>query len=121
MTRKEDGDPSFEHAERKLEREMLEAAEHVANVAHVEKDPLLIILWRLNHQDRTLELIKRDLTAVAGTLNDHIAREDVIKESIDEMVSTWKGSKVVGKVMTWAVGIIAAVGATFATVKRGGP
>jgi hypothetical protein len=114
-------DPPFDHAKRQLEKEMLEAAEHVAHVAHVEKDPLLIILWRLNRQDRTLELIKRDLTSVASTLDDHIAREDVIKESIDEMVSTWKGSKVVGKVMTWAVGIIAAVGATIAAVKRGGP
>lgn len=121
MTGKEAGDPSFEHAERQLEQEMLEAAEHVAHVAHVEKDPLLIILWRLNHQDRTLESIKRELTAVAGTLDDHIAREDVIKESIDEMVATWKGSKVVGKVVTWFVGITAAVGATIAAVKRGGP
>ena len=40
--------------ERALEAEMLEAAKSVADVAHVEKDPLLIILWRLNHQDRTL-------------------------------------------------------------------
>ena len=49
---------------------MLEAAQHVANVSHVEQDPLLIILWRLNHQDRTLDAIKGDLHAVGATLND---------------------------------------------------
>lgn len=47
--------------ERKLRIEMLDAAQHVADVAHVEKDPLLIILWRLNHQDRTLEAIKGEV------------------------------------------------------------
>jgi len=107
-----------EHSERALEQEMLEAAQHVADVAHVEKDPLLIILWRLNHQDRTLDAIKGDLHAVGTTLNEHIAREDVIKGSIDEMVSMWKGSKVVGKIMTWLVGIVAAIGAAWATAKK---
>lgn len=114
-------DPPFDHEDRKLEQEMLEAAEHVEQVAHVERDPLLIILWRLNHQDKALETIKRDLGIIGHTLNDHIAREDVIKESIDEMVSTWKGSKIAGRVMAWLVGIVAAVGAAIATVKRGGP
>jgi hypothetical protein len=107
-----------EHSERALEQEMLEAAQHVANVSHVEQDPLLIILWRLNHQDRTLDAIKGDLHAVGATLNDHIAREDIIKESIDEMVSMWKGSKLVGKLMTWLVGIVAAIGAAWATAKK---
>ena len=106
------------HHERHLEKEMLEAAQAVADVAHVEKDPLLIILWRLNHQDRTLDAIKTDLQAVGATLGDHIARENVIKESIDDMVSLWKGSKVVGKIMTWVVGIVAAVGAAYATAKK---
>lgn len=114
-------DPPFDHSERQLEQEMLEAAEHVAHVAHVEKDPLLIILWRLNHQDRTLELIKRDLGDVAKELTDHVAKNDGIKESIDEMVVAWEGSKIAGRVMAWFFGIAAAVGAVIATIKRGGP
>jgi hypothetical protein len=114
-------DPSFDHESRKLEQEMLEAAEHVANVAHVEKDPLLIILWRLNHQDRTLEQIKSDLGAVAKELTDHVAKNDGIKESVDEMVAAWEGSKIAGRVVAWLVGIAAAVGAMIATIKRGGP
>jgi len=107
------------HHERHLEKEMLEAAQHVADVSHVEKDPLLIILWRLNHQDRTLDAIKSDLSSMNNELTEHISRENVIQESIDEMVSLWKGSKVVGRIMTWIVGIIAAVGAAWATVKKG--
>lgn len=109
---------STEHHERFLEQEMLEAAQHVADVSHVEKDPLLIILWRLNHQDRTLDMIKSDLASMNKELSDHVAREDTIKESIDEMVSMWKGSKLVGKIMTWAVGIIAAIGAAWAAAKK---
>ena len=104
--------------ERALESEMLEAANNVADVAHVEKDPLLIILWRLNHQDRTLEAIQANLGHVGKTLSEHIAREGTIQESIDEMVSMWKGSKLVGKIMTWAVGIIAAIGAAWAAAKK---
>lgn len=106
------------HHERHLEEEMLEAAQHVADVSRVEKDPLLIILWRLNHQDRTLEAIKSDLSSMNAELSDHISREDTIKESIDEMVSMWKGSKVIGKIMTWLVGIIAAIGAAWAAAKK---
>ncbi len=114
-------DHPFDHESRNLEQEMLEAAEHVANVAHVEKDPLLIILWRLNHQDKTLGAIKHDLGLVGKELSDHIAREDVIKESIDEMVVTWKGSKIAGRVMSWFVWDAAAIGAVNANIKRGGP
>ncbi len=44
--------------------------------------------------------------------------EDTIKESIDEMVAMWKGSKLVGKAMSWAVGIIAAIGAAWAAAKK---
>jgi len=34
------------------------------------------------------------------------------------MVSMWKGSKVVGRIMTWLVGIVAAIGAAWATAKK---
>ncbi len=104
--------------ERALEREMLEAGQHVADVAHVEQGPLLIVLLRLNHQDRTLDAIKSDLQEICARLADHISRENVIKESIDDMVSLWKGSKIVGRIMTWVVGIVAAVGAAYAAAKR---
>ena len=105
--------------ERKLEKEMLEAAKSVADIAHIEQDPLLIILYRLNHQDRALESIKGDLSHMGAVLASHIDREDVIKESIDEMVSMWKGSKLMGRVTAWAVGILAAFGAAWASAKKG--
>lgn len=105
--------------ERALESEMLEAAKNVADVAHVERDPLLIILWRLNHQDKTLEGINSKLGNLDKTLADHISREGTIQESIDEMVAMWKGSKVVGKLLTWGIGIAAAIGAAWASVKKG--
>lgn len=107
-----------EHA-RRLEIEMIEAKTAEMEYGDVSKDPLLLILWRLNHQDRTLEAIKADLFAVSKGLTDHVARNDVMQESIDEMVVMWKGSKAVGRIMTWGVGIAAAVGAAYATWKRG--
>ena len=109
---------SIEDHERALEKEMLEAAQNVADVAHVEKDPLLIILWRLNHQDRTLEAIKADLGDVKETLTAHITRESLVQESIDDMVAIWKGSRVVGRITTWLVGIAAALAAAYATIKK---
>ena len=115
----------LEDHERKLEHEMLEAAKSVADVAHVEKDPLLIILWRLNHQDRTQEEIRVELAHVRKTLDNHITRDSTIQDSIDEMVSMWKGSKLVSKIITWffgisaaAIGIAATIGAAWATAKR---
>lgn len=109
----------YEPDERHLEREMLEAAQHVADVSHVEKDPLLIILWRLNHQDRTLEQIRHEQSAISGKLDDHIAREDMMKDAIDEIVAMWRGSKLAGKIVSWIVGIGAAIAAAFAAIKRG--
>lgn len=111
--------PHCEHDERGLEVEMLEAAQHVSDVAHVEKDPLLIILWRLNHQDRALELIKNDLGKVTVTLSGHIAQNEAIKDSVDELVAFWTGSKLAGKVISWGVGICAAAAAAWASTKRG--
>lgn len=98
---------------------MLEAEQKMANTDRAEKDPLLIILWRLNHQDKSLENINANLGRLDKTLADHISREGTIQESIDEMVVMWKGSKIVGRIMTWLVGIAAAVGAAWATAKKG--
>lgn len=107
-----------EHA-RRLEKEMIEAKVSETSYGDINKDPLLLILWRLNHQDKTLEAIKSDLLAVGKELTDHVARNDTMQESIDEMVVMWKGSKVVGRIVTWMVGITAAVGAAYATWKKG--
>lgn len=105
--------------ERKLEQEMLEAAEAVADAINVEKDPLLIILWRLNHQDRLLDSINGDMKRVSATLSDHIAREGEIKDSIDELVHFWQGSKLVGRVASWFLGGLAAIMAAYASAKKG--
>ena len=112
------GETLFDH-ERKLEMEMLDAAQHVADVAHVEKDPLLIILWRLNHQDRTLESIKGEVKGVTTLVSDHISRENEIKESIDSMVALWKGSKVVARIVMGLAGIIVGIAGAYAAVKKG--
>ena len=105
--------------ERKLEQEMLEAAAVAADTANVEKDPLLIILWRLNHQDRVLDSIKADMKHVSETLSEHIAREGEIKDSIDDMVVFWKGSKIAGRVASWFLGTLAALMAAYASAKKG--
>jgi len=104
---------------RLLEKEMLESAQSKMGADPAEKNPLLIILWRLNHQDKALEAIRYDLSNVAKTLGSHIDREEDIKESIDDMVALWKGSKLVGRIMTWVVGITAALGAAYASAKKG--
>jgi hypothetical protein len=111
-------EPLFEY-ERKLEKEMLDAAQHVSDVAYVERDPLLIILWRLNHQDKTLDGIKNNLNNVTVTLSDHIAQNESIKESIDELVTFWTGSKLAGKVISWVAGVCAAAAAAFVSIKKG--
>ena len=108
----------FDH-ERKLEMEMLDAAQHVADIAHVEKDPLLIILWRLNHQDRTLEAIKGEVRGVTTLVSDHISRENEIKESIDSMVALWKGSKVVARIVMGLAGIVVGIAGAYAAIKKG--
>ena len=105
--------------ERKLEREMLEAATAAAETVHLEKDPFLIILYRLNHQDRTLAAIKGNVDTLTTTVEGHIARETEIKDSIDEMVVMWKGSKLAGRIVSWLVGIASAIGATWVAMKKG--
>jgi len=100
-----------EEHKRMLENEMAEAVKSGFTGDHVEKDPLLIILWRLNHQDRALESIKSDLTS-------HIAQNQAIQQSVDELVAFWAGSKVAGRIMTWGVGILAAAGAAYASFKK---
>lgn len=109
-------DPS--HA-RKLEKEIIEARTSGTDYDSTNKDPLLLILYRLNHQDRTLEEIESKLGRMGVTITEHIAKDSIIQDSLDEMVSMWKGSKLVGKILSWAIGILAALGAGIAAIKKG--
>jgi hypothetical protein len=57
---------------------------------------------RLDNQDKILLEIRDTMTA-------HIAKEDAIKPALDELISLWKGSKLIipmlasGAAMLWAV------------------
>ena len=104
--------------DRALDKEMDEAAQRAAEVTGLEKNPLLIILYRLSHQDRQLESIRIDMDTMRREIVEHVAKSDDIKEAVDEMVSFWKGSRVVGRIVTWGVGVAAAFGAAYATAKK---
>ena len=104
--------------DRALDKEMDEAAQRAAEVTGLEKNPLLIILYRLSHQDRQLESIRIDMDMMGQKLTEHVAKSDEIKDAVDEMVSFWKGSRVVGRIVTWVVGVAAALGAAYATAKK---
>ena len=104
--------------DRALDKEMDEAAQRAAEVTGLEKNPLLIILYRLSHQDRQLESIRIDMDTMRRDIVEHVAKSDEIKDAVDEMVSFWKGSRVVGRIVTWAVGVAAALAAVIATSKR---
>ena len=108
----------FDHDDRQLEQEMIEAADHVSRVAHVEKDPLLIILWRLNSQDKTLKSISNELGEVTRKLDEHVLGWDSVKESVDEIVTTWRGTKIAGRAFGWVIGIFSAVGATITEIRH---
>jgi len=106
-----------DHA-RALEREMLEAVNSKMATDPAEKDPLLIILWRLNHQDKALDGIRSDLGRVSTTLNGHITQNEAIKDAVDELVTFWVGSKIAGRIMTWVFGVLAAAGAAYVSFKK---
>lgn len=104
--------------DRALDKEMDEAAERASEVTGLEKNPLLIILYRLSHQDRQLESIRIDMDTMRKEIIEHVAKSDDIKDAVDEMVSFWKGSRIVGRIITWVVGVTAAFGAAYATAKK---
>lgn len=107
-----------EHEARHLEDEVFEAVNTGRDFAELEERPLLLILYRLGHQDKTLTEIKADLRNVTDTLTVHIAESSEISDSVSEIVTMWKGSKLMAKVTTWFVGILAAIGAAYATAKK---
>ena len=107
-----------EHEARHLENEVFEAIKNGQDFAHLEERPLLLILYRLGHQDRTLGEIKSDLHTVTEKLNAHIVEASETNESVVEIVTIWKGSKLMARIISWAVGICAALGAAYAAAKK---
>lgn len=107
-----------EHEARHLEQEVFEAVNTGRDFSELEERPLLLILYRLGHQDTTLGEIKADLNAVTEKLNAHIIEASETNESVTEMVTIWKGSKLMAKIASWFIGILAALGAAYATAKK---
>ena len=71
---------SFVHDPRHLDKEMDEAAEAAAQVTGIEKNPLLLILYRMSHQDKQLEMIRIQMDSMGMKLYDHIAKSEEVKE-----------------------------------------
>jgi len=67
-----------------------------------------IIIQRLNHQDKTLDEIRRSQGALTGRLDTHMALEAQVKPSIDELISVLNGSKILGRVVIWGCSLIGA-------------
>lgn len=91
----------------------------------LEDNHLLTVLLRLNHQDLSLEAIKTSVKEMAtevktlrSDVSAHIAREGEIKDSIDDIVSFYKGSKLMGRVTAWLVGIGAAILGAYVSLKK---
>ena len=89
---------------------------------HVEQDPLLIILWRLNHQGpHAADAIKGDSPCGRRDAErpPHVHREDIIgrihRRNGQHVERLEAGRQ---SLMTWLVGIIAAIGAAWATAKK---
>ena len=107
-----------EHEARHLEQEVFEAVNTGRDFSELEDRPLLLILYRLGHQDKALSEIKSDLHSVTEKLNTHIVEASETNESVIEMVTIWKGSKLMAKVASWFIGICAALAAAYATAKK---
>ena len=109
---------NYGHDPRFLDKEMDEAAEAAAHVTGIEKNPLLIILYRLSHQDKQLESIRIQMDAMGIKLYDHIAKSEEIKEAIDDMVVIWRGSRIMGKVIMWFISLASALAAGYVAAKK---
>ena len=107
-----------EHEARHLEQEVFEAVNTGRDFSELEDRPLLLILYRLGHQDKALSEIKSDLHASTEKLNAHIIESSETNESVIEMVTIWKGSKLMAKIASWVIGTCAALAAAYATAKK---
>lgn len=114
-----------EHDVRKLEEQVEEAKQCHLPMGDLADNHLLAVLLRLNHQDLALEAIKDNVKSMSGDLKiltnvvaGHVAKDEEIKDSIDDIVSFYKGSKLMGKVTAWLVGIGAAVLGAYVSLKK---
>ena len=107
-----------EHEARHLEQEVFEVVNTGRDFSELEDRPLLLILYRLGHQDKALSEIKSDLHEVTEKLNAHIIESSETNESVIEMVTIWKGSKLMAKIASWVIGTCAALAAAYATAKK---
>lgn len=83
-----------------------------------DNEVLGIILNRLNHQDKTLDEIKRNQSELRGKLDTHIQLEEGVKPSIDELISVLQGSKLIGRLVIWACSFVGAVWAAIAWARN---
>ena len=79
-----------------------------------DNEVLGIILNRLNHQDKTLDEIKRSQAELRGKLDTHTQLEAEVKPSIDELIAVLHGSKLIGRLVIWMCSLAGAVWAAVA-------
>lgn len=111
-------EPNFKHNPRHLDPEMEEAAVKAAEFMGLEHNPLMIILYRLDHADKQLESIRIHVDGMGDRLNDHIAKSDETKEAIDDLVVIWRGSRVMGKIIMWFIATASSAAAFWAAFKK---
>ena len=109
---------SFEHRPRHLDQEVGEAVAKAAEFMGLENNPLMLILYRLDHTDKQLESIRIHVDGMGDRLSEHIAKSDEIKEAIDDLVVIWRGSRVMGRIIMWFVGTTASAAALWAAIKK---
>ena len=107
-----------EHEARHLEQEVFEAVNTGRDFSDLEDRPLLLILYRMCVFSFSVTEIKSDLHSVTEKLNTHIVEASETNESMIEMVTIWKGSKLMAKIVSWFIGICAALAAAYATAKK---
>ncbi len=83
-----------------------------------DNEVLGIILSRLNHQDKTLDEIKRNQSELREKLVTHIQLEEGVKPSIDELIAVLQGSKMIGRLVIWACSFVGAVWAAIAWARN---
>lgn len=83
-----------------------------------DNEVLGIILSRLNHQDKTLDEIKRNQSELREKLDTHIQLEEGVKPSIDELIAVLQGSKMIGRLVIWACSFVGAVWAAIAWARN---
>ena len=73
-----------------------------------EQESMNVILSRMNHQDKTLDEIKRGQAEMKGRMEVHLAMEAEVKPSIDELISVLHGSKMLGRFVLYVCSLLGA-------------